>query len=236
MDERAPLLLALSSAAGPPGAAVLEGGRLLARSQDEDGTGPGSSLLPRVEEALARAGIELARVEAFAVAIGPGSFTGLRVGLATVKGLAFGAQQPVVPVSTLLAVAEDAGEAAGDLLRVPLLDARRGAVYGCALRAGAGGSGYQEVLPEALYRPEELLERLPGPACLMGEGAGLLPDPLPEGVARHTGSARPDAAAVGRLGARLLAAGGGRPAAGLVPRYLQRARAEALRAGDAREG
>ena len=92
------------------------------------------SLLPAVEDLLRAAGCELAAIEAFALSIGPGSFTGLRVGIATVKGLAFGTPRPVAPVSTLAALAVGAGRA--DVPVVPMLDARRGEVYAAAYAGG----------------------------------------------------------------------------------------------------
>ena len=106
---------------------MLRGGEVLA-----DGTaGPGRDhaeiLLPLVDRVLREAGVALREIEAFAVAIGPGSFTSLRVGLATVKGLAFGTAQPVAAVSSLAALAWSAGASEAPL--VPLLDARRGEIY-----------------------------------------------------------------------------------------------------------
>jgi tRNA threonylcarbamoyladenosine biosynthesis protein TsaB len=162
-----------------------------------------------VQRALEEAGIGLAAIDAFAVSIGPGSFTGLRIGLATVKAFALGTAKPVAAVPTLAAMAWPEREPG--VLLVPLLDARRGELYAAAYRGL--GDGLVRVLEEGVWRPEELEARL----------AGL-------GLARSVVAA-PRAEAVGEIGARILARGQGRPAADLVPRYLRRAEAEARRTG-----
>ena len=92
-----------------------------------------------VDAVLGAAKVSLASVECFAVSIGPGSFTSLRVGLATVKGLAFGSDSPVAPVSTLAALAWEAVRAAGstEVDVAAALDARRGEVYGGVFRCSA---------------------------------------------------------------------------------------------------
>ncbi len=190
------------------------------------------SLLPAVEDLLRGAGCELAAIEAFALSIGPGSFTGLRVGIATVKGLAFGTPRPVAPVSTLAALAVGAGRA--DVPVVPMLDARRGEVYAAAY---AGGEPLaRPIVAEGVYTPEELADRVGGPCLLVGEGAALFGDRV---AARLGGGVRraapeqadPHARHVGALGARVLERGEGVDAAELVPRYLRRAQAEVVRTG-----
>jgi tRNA threonylcarbamoyladenosine biosynthesis protein TsaB len=190
------------------------------------------ALLPAIDALLAEAGCALDELDAFAVSIGPGSFTGLRIGAATVKGLAFATQQPVAAVPTLAAVAK--GAPAGEGPVVALLDARRGEIY--AAGYAAPGDLSPDLLPEGLYTAEELARRLP-PACrLVGEPlaldspelARLAPDPL-----RMVVSAA--AADVGRLALGLLSRGEGRKAAEIVPRYVRRAEAEVKRTGQATE-
>jgi tRNA threonylcarbamoyladenosine biosynthesis protein TsaB len=170
-------------------------------------------------------------VEAFAVSIGPGSFTGLRIGLATLKGLAFGSSRRSVAVPTLEALAQPA-RGAGPV--VALLDARRGELYA----AGFDGAA---AVPEGVYTPEALARLLPPRCTLVGEGAQLFGTALRAlrgpGVALAPGSlALPRARHVGALAARVLAAGGGGDAAELAPRYLRRAEAEVRRTGLRVEG
>ena len=110
------------------------------------------------------------------------------------------------------------------------LDARRGDVYAAAWAAGAAEA---PELPESLYRVEDLAARLPERCLWVGDAVGGFPGAAREGV--RPGPGGPCAGHVGVLGARLLAAGGGLPAAELVPRYLRRAEAEAKRTGEALE-
>lgn len=125
----------------------------------------GAALLDQIDECLRRSRVELPELGAVAVSIGPGSFTGLRVGLATAKGLAVGRGALLVGVATLeafaYAMAASPCGAEADLL-CPCLDARRGEVYAALFRRGADG------------RPERGgPDRALGPAALAGELAPL---------------------------------------------------------------
>lgn len=122
------IVLSLETAAGVVGAAIGDGRRVLAESNTPDRRH--TELLPGViEEVLASTGLCLADVDAIGVDVGPGLFTGLRVGVATAQGLAFALSIPVVPVTStevLCAVARGAGWE-GEVLAV--VDARRGEVF-----------------------------------------------------------------------------------------------------------
>lgn len=114
------------------------------------------TLLPMIEHVMKQADINVSKLDAIAVAEGPGSFTGLRIGAATVKGLSFATGKPIIPVSTLAALAYNF--AGMDGLICPVMDARRGQVYSAAY------SFCNDVINE-VYEPEalavdELLERL----------------------------------------------------------------------------
>jgi tRNA threonylcarbamoyladenosine biosynthesis protein TsaB len=224
--DAAPVLLAIESAV-LPGVALLRGHDVCARR--ECAHPAAETLLPAIAELLAEAGLRLADVDAFAISIGPGSFTGLRVGLATLKGLAFGSGRPAVAVPTLAALAEDAPPGEGAV--VAALDARRGEVYAAAFDPESGSA--LAWLPEGVYRAAALADALP-PACrVVGEGAAIAADALRArgaGVSLHPECA-PRADAVGRIGQALLARGEGVDPASLVPRYLRRAEAEARRTG-----
>lgn len=118
-------------------------------------------LLPLVQEVLARSGAGWDGVDRIAVGVGPGTFTGLRIGIATARALGQARDIPLVPVSTLRALAMNApGEAV-----LAVLDARRGEVFAAAYR----GDG-TEVLAPAAYRPEALAAAAP-PCLAIGEGA-----------------------------------------------------------------
>ena len=223
------LLLAVETASRRASAALLRGAELLAEERAAAGRNGAESLLPCIDAVLTAARLELAAVAGFALSIGPGSFTGLRVGLATVKGLAFGIGRPVAAVPTLAVLARGAPPSADPV--VALLDAQRGEVY--AAHFPPGGAEPAEPV-EAVYTPDELAERLPERCLLVGEGVALCGERLRElrgpGVALGP-SGDPRAADVGRLGQQLLDGGGGRDAAELVPRYVRRAEAEVRRTG-----
>jgi tRNA threonylcarbamoyladenosine biosynthesis protein TsaB len=170
-------------------------------------TGGHGGRLPGALVALLDAeGLSLQDVEGFAAGLGPGSFTGLRIGLATWKGLAYANRRPIAGASSLaamaLAAAADAGEGA---LLVPLLDARKGEVYAGFFRAVGGG--IEVVLPEAALPPAALLDRvapLEG-ARAFGEGyEAYAPDLAPRLPRLRTAVATPPASAVAALAARRL--------------------------------
>ncbi len=225
------LVLALESATTALSVALLRGEDLV--EEVSAPAGPAAkTLLPAVDSLLNRAGVTLGEVEAFAISIGPGSFTSLRVGIATVKGLAFESECPIAPVSTLAALALAAGPT--DQLVVPMLDARRGEIYAAAY---AGASGREAVLPEGVYTPEALCALIQPPCVLVGEGATLCGEAIAAALGEGVAILRPpegDALArhVGALGVEQLAGGSWVSAAQLVPHYLRRAEAEVKRIGE----
>ena len=117
------LLLALETATRVMSVALLEGERVVAEISSDDQRVHSERLLPAIDRLFELAGASLTEVGAFAVSIGPGSFTGLRIGLATLKAFAFDEARPVAPVSTLAALCAAAAGARGPV--VALLDARR---------------------------------------------------------------------------------------------------------------
>jgi len=221
-----PLLLALETATSAPSVALWRGDALLAERAADPGRAAAEVLLPAIEALLADAGSALADVGGFAVSIGPGSFTGLRIGAATVKGLSFGTGRPAIAVPTLAAIA---GHARGPAPVAAVLDARRGEVYAAGFAAGAAA----DWLPEGVVAIGALRGRLPAGCRLVGEGVPLCadalrgaevvlaPPPYPETTARH----------VARIAAALWSRGAAIPASELVPRYLRRAEAEVKRTG-----
>lgn len=150
----------------------------IVRAEDNAATDQkhGDVVLPRVQAVLAAAGLTLAEIDLLAVGVGPGSFTGLRVGLATVKGLGFALQKPVRGVSSPEAIASAALERAQQV--VVLLDAFKGEVYAGVFRHGAGGGAVVEaMLPlfhaspgEAAARALAVLDPAAG-ALVCGDGA-----------------------------------------------------------------
>jgi tRNA threonylcarbamoyladenosine biosynthesis protein TsaB len=225
------LILAVETATRAVSVALLRGGVLLAEETSDDERQPSERLLPAIDALLRGAGVGLEEVTAFAVSVGPGSFTGLRVGLATVKGLAFSSGRRVAPVGTLEALALPARGA--DRPVVALLDARRGELYAAAF--AADGSA---LLPDAVLTPAALAARLPeGTRVVVGEGAAAGAAELAARLAGRVQLLAPPyglarAGPVGVLGARALARGAALPAEQVAPRYVRRAEAEARRTGE----
>jgi len=208
---------------------------IVAEQESDERGNHAETLLAMVDAVLVAGGVPLSGVEGFAVTIGPGSFTSLRVGLATVKGLAFGGDAPVAAVSTLAALAWEAGGRDGTPIAAAL-DARRGEVYGAVFRCrnDAQSVVVETLSDEGLFSPEAFAELLPARCLAVGSGAELHAQAM--GVAEGGPKelclgVSPSARATGALGAAMLARGQGLAAAELVPRYLRRAEAEALRLG-----
>lgn len=130
------------------------------------------SLLQLVQKALADAGLRVVDVDLFAVSIGPGSFTGLRVGLSVAKGLALAVGRPVVAVPTLEAFAHATGARPGTVW--PVLDARKGEVYAAAYRTTTAGLVCARA--PMVVRPDVLVESIAPPCVLVGEGADAYAD------------------------------------------------------------
>jgi tRNA threonylcarbamoyladenosine biosynthesis protein TsaB len=246
------MLLAIESSTDILSVAMLRGDDVVALHQQDGPRQHAASLLPAIDRVLSETGIGLERLNAIGVSIGPGSFTSLRIGLATVKGLAFGRSLAVAGVSTLEAMALGYFEThpeAGDCEVVALLDARRGEWYAGSWTRPAGGDGRLALgLPEGLYSPEPLAIRLGGRAAegAAGQRAGrtVAICPEAEGWARRFedaewrvceilsgAAARPRADRVGRLAQAAVARGEQIDARELAARYLRRAEAEAKRLG-----
>ena len=168
-DSESPLILSLETATRTGSVALSRGLQLLALRSGEAQTSHSTKLLQRVEEVLEEAGVGLPDIELFAVANGPGSFTGLRIGLATVKSFAANLSRRCVGISTLYAVAHAAGPSENTLALIP---AGRGEVFAQLLSVNERG----EVIPlsEAAHQPpENALERVMNINQLKLAGEGL---------------------------------------------------------------
>ena len=166
------LILALESSAKAASVALMQDAELLAQYSQCSGLTHSRTLLPMVEDMLKNTDKKLADVDFIAVAHGPGSFTGIRIGVSTVKGLAWASDKKCVGVSTLAAMAWH-GAAAGGLV-CPVMDARRSQVYNALFEI-------KDSAPERLCRDRaielsELAAELKGydrEVLLVGDGARL---------------------------------------------------------------
>lgn len=173
-------ILAFESSAVSASVALVEDEKLIAQSFQNCGLTHSRTLLPMAESLLANCGAALDDVDAFAVAHGPGSFTGVRIGVATVKGLALGADKPCVGVSTLEAMAWGARALGGRLCCV--MDARAGQVYN-ALFAIEDGAPHRLCDDRALKLTDLGEEIGETPYFLVGDGADLCYNTLKESCA-----------------------------------------------------
>ena len=129
-------ILALETSAKSVSCAVVEDGAVLARSFQRTGLTHSRTLLPMVDATLQNAEISLDSIDLYAAAAGPGSFTGLRIGVSALKGLAWAADKPCVGVSTLRAMAQNLAHV--DALLICAMDARRDQVYNALFEAKSG--------------------------------------------------------------------------------------------------
>uniref|UniRef100_UPI004056C468 tRNA (adenosine(37)-N6)-threonylcarbamoyltransferase complex dimerization subunit type 1 TsaB n=1 Tax=Candidatus Electronema sp. TaxID=2698783 RepID=UPI004056C468 len=226
MDVSTPLILSIETAAGCGSVALTRGGvsngRLIAEAAVHAETSHSRQLLGSVEWVMQAVGISWSDLDAIAVSIGPGSFTGLRIGLAAAKGIVFAAGKPLVCVPTLDAVALSCPLVDGPLWCV--MDARKQEVYAACYNP----DGQQTSIAEAV-RPEALAEKIAPPAVIAGPGlaeyqhifsriAGLrfIPPAL----------SSPSAAKIGFLAADKLAQGESSDPAAAVPLYVRASEAE----------
>jgi tRNA threonylcarbamoyladenosine biosynthesis protein TsaB len=214
-------VLALDAATEHCSVALYCDGDMLSRSV-EAGRAHSEQLLTLIQEILAEGQVALSALDGIASSIGPGSFTGVRISVAVAQGLAFGASLPVVPVTTLEALALQSlkDDAARTLA---CLDARMGEVYwGCFARDCA--RSLNSISVPAVSPPQSV--SLPTPGHYRGIGRGFTAYPLLgqlPGVMVEPGAelALPNAREIATLGSQRLAAGQGLDPADLKPLYLR---------------
>lgn len=165
-------ILAIDTSGPVAGVAVLREGQVAYEGAAVNAMTHSVSLLPMVEEALFRSGLDIGDIGLYAAVTGPGSFTGVRIGVSLVKGMAHGAGKPCLGIDALQALA--AGVSLDNALLCPIQDARAGQVYGAAFRAGMPPRRRldNKALELSLF-VKECLEAARGeePLCFMGDGA-----------------------------------------------------------------
>lgn len=231
-------LLAVDTSTLSCGVAVADGETLLSETLLVSRQTHSRHLLGMVEETLGRSGLALSELDGFSVTSGPGSFTGLRIGMSVVKGLAEVAGKPVVGISTLSALARGASLSERPILA--MLDARKGEVYAALYQPDGRGKVGALSPPEAI-RPETLLSRIDGEALCIGTGAVTYGALIREVLGRRAvfSSAqdviRPSVVAA--LAYEAFCRGEGEDAAALAPLYLRKSDAEiALEGRDRSKG
>lgn len=169
------LILAFESSAKAASVALCRDGRLVSQYSQCSGLTHSRTLLPMAEDMLKNAELTVGDVDAFAVAHGPGSFTGIRIGVSAVKGLAWAADKPCVGVSTLEALAWNGACVGGYIC--PVMDARRAEVYNAVFEIKDGSP--VRITPDrpiAFSALADELRALGAPVLLLGDGAELTAD------------------------------------------------------------
>ena len=219
-------ILAIESATLAGGAALLDGDLLVGEITLSIELTHSERMMAVVDRLMTDCGWSPKALEGLAVSVGPGSFTGLRVGIATVKGLALALGLPVAPVPTLDALAATLPFA--DAPVCPLLDARKGEVY-CSLYRWREREMTREWDYLALS-PEEASARLAAPVIVLGDGVPACRPHLARlgaGVSEAPPARRlPSPALVAQLGHAMLVAGRGVAAEAVTPLYLRPSEAE----------
>jgi len=205
---------------------ALAGPSVVAVKRLPEGAWHARELLSAIEIMLREAGLTKGDIGGIGVAAGPGSFTGVRIGLATAKGLGFALDIPVEGMSTLEAIARAVAPALGGRAAVicAALGAGRGEVYGALFTAGA--AGITRLSPDAAWRPEDLAERLPSGAVTAGDGSPAL---RAAGAGGADTGLPPLAPAIATRVREMIPAGVGYRAGGPGPNYVRPADAEAAR-------
>ena len=223
------LILAFETSAKAASVALHDGEKLLGESYQNTGLTHSQTLMVMAEDLLKQCGKTAADVTAVAVAEGPGSFTGVRIGVAAAKGFAWGAEIPCYGVSTLEAMAASLNAWEGTVC--PVMDARRSQVYNALFSADCGS--YTRIRDDRAISLQELgeeLQKMPKPVFLVGDGSVLCYNTLLEKVsdlvlpAEHRMHQR--AVGVAICAAEKIARGEAGNGGDLTPNYLRLSQAE----------
>jgi len=222
-------ILAFETSAKAGSVALLEDGKLLGENYQNTGLTHSQTLLSMAEALLSHCGFTTKDVDAVAVAAGPGSFTGVRIGVAAAKGLSWGGELPCYGVSTLEAMALNLGVFDG--IVCPVMDARRNQVYNALFSAEKGKlTRLQEDRAISLEDLKNELKNVEKPIFLVGDGSFLCYNTLVEDLPQlrlppeHRMHQR--AAGVALLAQQQIEAGVPGDGAALSPNYLRLSQAE----------
>lgn len=216
-------ILAVDTCTETCSAALLHGETMLAECEIAPRE-HSQKLLPMVESLLVQADLELSDMDAIAFGRGPGSFTGVRIGTAAAQGLALGADKPMVPISTLAAMALQAAKRWGDGLVIAAIDARMGEVYIGAYQVQGGDLTC--VIDEQVCKPDAWPTELPehNQLVLVGTGWSAYPDMqerLTSTIEAVEGAFYPQAEEMAELAIKEVDSGNLADAADVEPVYLR---------------
>jgi tRNA threonylcarbamoyladenosine biosynthesis protein TsaB len=218
------LVLGLDTATQAGGAALAEDGKLIGEAMLSAEATHSRRLLKVIEFLLQGAQRTKHDLGGIAVTIGPGYFTGLRIGLASAQGLALGLDLPVAAVSTLRLLASSQNRTGITVWAV--IDARRGLVYAAPFRMGE--AGLERLAEDAAMSPQRLAAEIKGPALLVGDGARVYAEELagPQRELAPEWASVPRPGLLALIGFDRIAKGEGLKPAEVRPRYCRPSDAE----------
>ena len=221
------LTLALDTATGVCTVGLVQDRHVLVEYDISVGLTHSEGLMPQLDQMFSRTGIKKEEIDRIAVSIGPGSFTGLRIGLAAAEAMAYAWQCGICGVNTLLAMAYNIP--VGGIVLAPVLDAQKGNFY-AAFYEWVGGE-LREAQPVEITDGDTLLQQLQDcgkPVLLMGECEKLLKHPLPAGISVVPEQVRLPKASSVALAAEGMKALTGENVFSLRPYYIRKSEAEEL--------
>ncbi len=226
-----PLILAIETATMCGSVALLSGNRCLAENSVDTATTHSRRLIQQVEQVIQETELDWEKLDGIAVSLGPGSFTGLRIGLSTAKGLAMATNRPLLGVPTLDGLAQQIIAPPGSLV-CALLDARKNEVYAAFYRCNRDGIP-EKTSADLVMKPEKLAELIKQPTLLVGDGAVVYHEFFREALTESAifappRSFFPRAATIGRLAADMFVNHAFIDPASAVPIYVRPSEAELM--------
>ncbi len=221
-------ILAIDTSGVTASVAILQDETVLAEIYLNLGRNHSEVLLPSIDHLLIATGLDLKAIDIFACTVGPGSFTGIRIGVSTVKGLALAVDRPIVGLSALEVLAMNA---VGFQKKIcPMIDARKEQVYAGSY-ADNCSKALTNIIPERLFKADDFLELIGEDAVFIGTGAVKYGDIIRRKLAGRNCFVfdhlhQVHASTVGLLAGRKALAGEMTDAVKLIPLYLRRSEAE----------
>ena len=225
------IILAIDTSTPTGSVAVLDGDTVLAEVAVTSQQTHAKRLMSALDAALGMTDLTIAECDGFAVTTGPGSFTGLRIGLSTVKGLGFATNKPVTGVSTLEALVYQFPSCSH--LVCPMLDARKGQVYS-ALYKCIGHMKWNQMIEDCAVEPHQWLKQIRDPCLFVGDGTSTYGALIREILSNLAYFAPPylnrvRASVVGHIGMKRILDGQIADIDRLVPHYIRKSDAEIKR-------
>ncbi len=221
-------ILAVDTSFSAASVAIISGRRILSEHFFQEDRHYSEILMPLIDRVISECGLSVSQIDGFGVGCGPGSFTGLRIGIATIKGFAFALGKPVVGISSLDALSLNAPFS--ERLICSMVDARRGEVYSAFFRFG-GDEMTTRVSELMVLDPVKLLDLIDEDAIFLGNGAQIYRSIIEEKLGSRAQFVPdefsfPRASIIARLSEAEIATGGGIDPRELLPHYIRPSQAE----------